>query len=269
MVFVAKDSLTVALTLDFDAHTGVDAGYDGPTDRSRGAYGALSGVPRIVEAFARLDVPLTCFIPGTVAEQYAPACQSLLDAGFEIGHHGYTHQSPIELEEQQEREQIELGLEAISSVLGVTPKGYRAPWLRPSDITCQLLSEFGFFYDASECGADRPYLKQSQDYSLIEIPGKFELIDTPLFMNFAAESFPPTPVNVSTLAQIWQDEFSAMYASTEDLVFVHTIHPLCIGHLSRLNMYEQFVQFMQSHDNVDFVNMGEVAKRYQGSLDAM
>lgn len=264
---MTKNTLTVALTLDFDAHTGLlDAGYHGPTDRSRGAYGALSGIPRIIETFSRLNVPLTCFIPGTVAETYPQSCQALVDAGFEIGHHGYSHQSPLTLGEQQERDQIEHGLHALSTVLNVTPKGYRAPWLRPSTITTQLLSEYGFAYDASECGADRPYLKQSPQHRLIEIPGKLELIDTPLFMNFSADGFPPTAVNVSTVDQIWRDEFTAMYHAEEALVFVHTIHPFCIGHLSRLNMYEQFVTFMQSHDDVNFLTMNDIASEYSTVL---
>ena len=139
---MSKNTLSVALTLDFDAHTGLlDAGYHGPTDRSRGAYGALTGVPRIIEMFSRLNVPLTCFIPGTVAETYPQSCQALVDSGFEIGHHGYSHQSPLTLGEKEERDQIEHGLHALSSILNITPNGYRAPWLRPSTITTQLLSE--------------------------------------------------------------------------------------------------------------------------------
>ena len=255
--------LTVALTLDFDAHSGLaDAGYQGPADFSRGLYGATVGVKRIINIFQDCNLPLTCFIPGIVAEKFSDCCKLLRDAGFEIGHHGYNHQSPMNLEEIEQRRQIERGLAALDDILNVRPLGYRAPWLQPSIYTYSCLSEFDFLYDASECGADSPYF-MPQVAELIEIPGKFHLIDTPLFNNFAVDHYPPAPVCVDTIATIWQDEFIAMYEADEELVFVHTIHPHCIGHHSRINMYNKFIQYMLQFDNVEFCSMTEIASRFR------
>lgn len=129
--------------------------------------------------------------------------------------------------------------------------------------TYALLMEYGFEYDASECGRDRPYFLDVNGKKFLEIPGQLEWIDTPLFLNLACEGFPPAPVEPDTVKKIWSAEFTGMYEADEDLYLIHTIHPWCIGHLSRLRMYEEFICFIREHPNVTFLTMSEIRKRFQ------
>ena len=258
-----KNQLTIALTLDDDAESGfIDAGFSGRTALSRGAYGAFQGTKRILDLFKRHQLPLTCYIPGVTAERFPDPCKMMRDAGCEIGLHGYTHKAPDKMTLEEERAELERGIKVLEDVLGVRPKGYRAPWLRPSHNTYSLLMEHGFEYDASECGLDRPYFLDVNGKHFLEIPGQLEWIDTPLFINLTAEGFPPAPVDPNTVKSIWSQEFLGMYDADEDLYLVHTIHPWCIGHLSRLKMYEEFICFVKDHHNVTFMTMHQISEKF-------
>lgn len=244
----------IALTLDFDAQSGLeDLGMKNRALISRGTYGPNIAIPRIIKLLQTLNLPLTCFIPGVTLERFPDSCKAMRDAGFELAFHGYDHTAPEKLTLEEERKSFEKGLALFDQVLGIKPLGYRAPWLALSDNTVTLLKEFGFKYDASELGADRPYEVEG----LLEIPGKLQLIDTPLFMNFATDSLTPFPIDPDTVYKIWEAELLGMLESDEECLFVHTIHPLCIGHLGRLRTYKQFLQVAKDQD-VTFVNMQDI-----------
>ena len=165
-----KNSLTVALTIDFDAESAiVDAGNTNPTALSRGRYGAIEGVKRIVNLFKRFAIRGTCFIPAYTVKKYPAQCKMFLDAGFEIGHHGCQHEAPLNKSFTEEQEIIECGLEAIDKILHLTPKGYRAPWLKQTENTYKLLIKYGFDYDSSECAQDSPYY--------IDVDGKRDYLE--------------------------------------------------------------------------------------------
>jgi len=150
---------TVCLTFDFDAISVWlgSFGVDTPTAISRGEFGARVGVPRILRLLAREQINATFYIPGHTVDSVPEVCAEIRDAGHEIGHHGYLHESPVTLDEQHEREVIEKGLESLQR-LGVTPAGYRSPGWDLSANSVRLLLEYSFVYDSSMMGADyQPY----------------------------------------------------------------------------------------------------------------
>ena len=87
----------------------------------RPAFPAFSGLPR------RRDLHITFFIPGIVVDQRPQVAEAILRDGHEIAHHSYTHSWPTKLNEDQEREEMEKGIEAIQKAAGYKPKGYRSP----------------------------------------------------------------------------------------------------------------------------------------------
>ena len=91
-----------AFTFDFDAEE-VWIGEDPenanrPGVLSQGTYGAKVAVPLILGLLERHGVTATFFVPGRVAERYPERVREILAAGHEIGHHGYTHTSPMNLD---------------------------------------------------------------------------------------------------------------------------------------------------------------------------
>src|SRR5215467_14827426 len=119
---------TVCLTFDFDAFSlwMGSFGLSSPTDLSRGEFGGRVGVPRILRLLERERIKATFYIPGHTVDSFPAVCAEIRDAGHEIGHHGYLHESPVQLDEQHEREVIEKGLAALQRI-AVKPAGYRSP----------------------------------------------------------------------------------------------------------------------------------------------
>ncbi|MBO0838618.1 MAG: polysaccharide deacetylase family protein, partial [Actinobacteria bacterium] len=87
----------VCLTFDFDAVSAwVYRGLTTPTQLSRGEFGVV-GARRILDLLERHGVKATWFIPGHTIETYPGACREVVEAGHEVGHHGYLHEPPADL----------------------------------------------------------------------------------------------------------------------------------------------------------------------------
>ena len=94
---MAKEILC-AFGVDVDAVAGWLGSYggeDSPDDISRGMFAGEVGTPRLVNLFKRLGVKTTWFIPGHSIETFPEQTAMVVDAGHEIGIHGYTHENPI------------------------------------------------------------------------------------------------------------------------------------------------------------------------------
>ena len=74
----------------------------------------------------------------------------IVDAGHEIGAHGYSHENPVAMSPKQEEDVLAKCVELIEKVSGKKPRGYVAPWWEMSDVTAELLQKYGFTYDHSQ-----------------------------------------------------------------------------------------------------------------------
>jgi len=263
--------ITVCLSFDFDAESAWLGSFkvDTPSALSRGAYGANEGVPRVLRLLEKYSMPATFFIPGDTADRHPEEAKAIHAAGHEIGHHGYCHEPPPGLTEAEEREMIERGLDALQRQFGVVPKGYRSPAWELSHNTFRLLGEYGFEYDASQLAADRPYWVHDKDEktNLVELPGAWELCDSSLFMFAFSPTYLRGLAAPSHAEELWRGDFDGMYEEDSDAVYVLTMHPQIIGRPHRMALLERLIQHMQSHDDVWFAQMHEVADRFR-ALDS-
>ena len=94
---------------------------------SHQAYGPVTGMPRILKMLERRNVRATFFCPGYTAERYPHLVRRVRDSGHEIAHHGYLHEAVQGMDEQQEADILDRGLEALERITGQRPVGYRAP----------------------------------------------------------------------------------------------------------------------------------------------
>ena len=106
------------------------------------AYGPLVGVPRLLELLADYGLPATFFVPGLTAERYPRTVELIVEAGHEVGHHSYSHRSPVDLTADEERADFERALAALERV-GVKPSGHRAAMWEASWRTPGLVAEYG------------------------------------------------------------------------------------------------------------------------------
>ena len=129
-----------------------------------------------------------------------------MEAGHEVGLHGYSHENPIAMTPVQEEAVLTRCIELITDLTGKRPTGYVAPWWEFSHVTNELLLKHGIKYDHSlmhkdfECYYVRvgdhwtkiDYSKPAdhwmkalvpgQETDLIEIPANWYLDDLPPMM---------------------------------------------------------------------------------------
>lgn len=265
--------LTVALTFDFDAESLwlYNPNSASPSAVSRGTYGVLEGIPRILRLLSKYDLPSTFFIPGYTADHHPDVVRSIAAAGHEIGHHGYLHEPPNFLPPEEERVVIERGLEALERVVGKRPKGFRSPSAELSNATLSLLTEYGFDYDSSQFGADHPYWVEDSGkrIKLVEIPIAIELTDSCHFMFLISPVTFPGLSSPSKVEEIWRGDFDGLYEENSDACYVLTMHPQIIGRPHRIQMVERTIQYMLEHDGVWFAQMSDISTNFrnrQGSV---
>ena len=265
-----KHRLVVALTFDFDAESYWvgPAKMTSPSAISRGTYGAWEGIPRILRLLEKYDLPATFFIPGYTAEQHPEEVMAIARAGHEIGHHGYLHEPPNFLNEEQEEEMLRKGTEALEKVTGRRPLGFRSPSAELSPNTLSFLTEMGFIYDSSMMASDRPYLVSDpkSKREIMEIPISVELTDSPHFMFLYHPIVLPGLSSPSKVEEIWRGDFDGLYAERSDAVLNLTCHPQIIGRPHRIQMLERFICYMLEHEGVWFARMQEIADHAKAEI---
>jgi peptidoglycan/xylan/chitin deacetylase (PgdA/CDA1 family) len=256
-VWPEEADVCVALTFDVDAHVGAEIfGYDGKlTTTSDLRYGITRGLPRILDTLDRLSIRSTFYVPGEIADLCPDSVRAILAGGHEVGHHGYLHRSPDLSDGQQQREEVERGLEALAKVLGHPPVAYRSPGWELTPETFSLLLELGFRYDSSCMGDDRPYYEECGERSILELPVHWSLDDWVYFAfsrdRGGAMSDP------DCLYSAWLAEFRN--AVRERRMVTYTMHPEAMGRGYRMHMLERLVDQMRSEANVWFAPHADVA----------
>lgn len=267
------------MTFDFDAMSGFIArGMTTPTAISRGEFGAI-GVRRLLALLKKYQIPATFYVPGVVIGTYPEVCEEIVGAGHEIGHHGWTHTPPANLEAQAEEDGLIRGIDAIERLTGAKPRGFRSPSWDLSQTTIGLLLRHGFLYDSSMMGNDHsPYKVRAGDRielaepvvfgretQLLEIPISWTLDDFPHFEYLrTGTGVMPGLMNASGVLENWIDDFEYMTRTTEWGVLTYTCHPYVIGRGHRMMMLERLLLHLIERNAV-FERAEDVAREYLGS----
>jgi peptidoglycan/xylan/chitin deacetylase (PgdA/CDA1 family) len=207
----------------------------------------------------------------------------VVEAGHEIGMHGYSHENPISMTREQEEAVLVKCIGLIEEVSGRRPTGYVAPWWEFSNVTNELLLKHGIKYDHSLMHRDfHPYyvrvgdswtkidyskpaeewmkpLVRGEETDLIEIPASWYLDDLPPMMFIKASPNSHGFVNPRDIEQLWLDQFDWVYREYDYAVFGMTIHPDVSGRPQVLLMHERIIDHINKHDGVRWVTMDEVA----------
>jgi peptidoglycan/xylan/chitin deacetylase (PgdA/CDA1 family) len=244
--------VAVSMTFDVDAETGwLQAGPEYErrlSTLSDARYGVGRGLERILALLERLEVPATFYIPGDTVIRHAPALHGILAAGHEVGHHGHRHLASHTIDEATQRAEIVDGLAALREHLDVVPRGYRSPAWELTPATFELLLEFGFAYDSSCMGDDRPYLERLGDRTLFEFPVHWHLDDWPYLAWHPGSGGNLTPP--ARVKEMWLAEFAV--AVSEGRHITYTMHPEVTGRGLRAAMLGELIGEMREHATVWF-----------------
>lgn len=262
-------SAAAAFTFDLDAESAVLWGAPQTAQRmgiiSHQAYGPLVGVPRLLRMLERHGVRSTFFVPGYTAHRYPDVVRDIVAAGHEIGHHGYLHEQPSGLTEQEEETALDRGLAALEQVAGVRPVGYRAPMWDLSWRTPALLAERGFLYDSTLMDADVPYelaIRPGAQQSLVEIPIQWALDDWEQYCYLPEISGSGLIETPAKARELWQGEYDAMTA--EGGCWVLTNHPFLSGRPARARALEALMEHVVADPSSWVASLGEIAAHVRG-----
>jgi peptidoglycan-N-acetylglucosamine deacetylase len=257
------DTAAVAwLTFDVDAEAPILA--EGrryaaqPMVMSHQAYGPEVGVPRLLAVLEEFALPATFFVPGLTAERHPAAVEAILAAGHEVAHHSYSHRIPSDLDEEEERRDFELGLAALRA-LGADVRGYRAPLSSASFRTAGLLAEHGLRYESTLMDDDSPYVLETEQGSIAELPPYFGLDD---WLQYAYLPSPEIGHRVKSPEQVvpmWCAELDA--ARHYGCLFTLTVHPFVSGRPSRIEALREFLAHAKQVDGVAFARGDQLAER--------
>ncbi len=276
--------------VDVDAVAGWLGSYggeDSPDDISRGMFAGEVGTYRLLNMFKKFGLTTTWFVPGHSAETFPDVMKAIVDAGHEIGVHGYSHENPLAMTPDQEEIVLDYCIDIITKLSGKRPTGYVAPWWEFSMVTNELLLKKGIKYDHSLMHNDHhPYyvrvgdswtkidysqdphewmkpLVRGEETDLIEIPANWCLDDLPpmMFIKKSPNSYGFT--NPRDIEDMWRAQFDYVYREYDYAVFPMTIHPDVSGRPHVIMALERLTQHMLSHPGVRFVTMDEMAEDFR------
>jgi len=252
--------VAVALSFDSDHETiPLRDAETQPGKLSQGEYGSRVGAPRIMGLLERRGIHASFFMPAVSALLHPDEARGYVQAGHELGIHGWIHERNMLLSAKDERELALRSADALERTTGQRPVGVRTPSWDFSDATLSIVREMGLLYDSSLMADDEPYelLADGQPTGLVEIPVEWIRDDAPYFSFDRYTAVRPYTTPRAALS-IWQDEFDAAYA--DNGLFQLTMHPHIIGHRSRIAVLEQLIEYIGGHQRVWWATHAQIAE---------
>jgi peptidoglycan/xylan/chitin deacetylase (PgdA/CDA1 family) len=236
----------VVLTFDVDAELLWLARDPGSADKpvwlSQGSYGIREGLPRILALLTGTGIPASFFVPARNIEAHPAEIGTILEAGFAIQHHSYSHTWPENLSPDQEREEMQRAAQIITDFTGTAPTGYRSPAGEFTPHTLGLLAELGIEFSSNMFDRDSPYLLEvaGEESAIVEFPFAWALDDAPfwLYSNRLPGRSMAAP---SAVLETWCREFDGL-AAESGRCLVLAMHPQVIGRPSRMWVLGQFIE---------------------------
>lgn len=258
----------VAVGLSFDVDNATATLATGNLDYeviSRGEYGAVDGLPRILRLLERHRVPASFFIPAVSALLHPGMVKDIQASTLthEIGVHGWIHERlPALNDEKEEQRLLTQSIESLTQLTGKRPVGYRAPSWKFSGWTPGQITAAGFLYDSSLMASDDAYelLIDGKPTGLVELPIERILDDFPYFGGGADGSTP----SINDVYEVFQSEFDV--AHEEGGLYLLTMHPHIMGHRSRVALLDKLIRHMQGKPDVWFATHEQIARHVKGSI---
>ena len=167
--------VAVALSFDVDnMSTSLARGELAPVPITRGEYGAVDGLPRVLRLLDKHQIPASFFIPAVSDLLHPQRVRDILAGGrHEIAVHGWVHENlPALNNEAEEQRLLNQAIAHLTKVVGKRPVGYRAPSWAFSPYTMGQVAKAGFLYDSSLMASDDAYevVLDGKSTGVVELP---------------------------------------------------------------------------------------------------
>ena len=269
---MTEPRLSVAITVDHDAISDSIRRGDPPVKLSHAEFGPRVGAKRILELFEDREIPATWFVPGHTLTTFTDDTEAILGGGHELACHGWFHEDFAELSAGEQEDVLGRSVEAVRTIVGAAPAGFRAPYWSLGGETLELIEAAGFRYDSSLMADDyRPYrIRHGDRHSttdgttwgepggLVEVPVYWAMDDWPHFEPGPGRSGLSAP---SAVLEIWTEELRYADEHAPGGLVMVTVHPECIGRGHRMAMLERFIDAAAALDAVVFERLDAVVER--------
>ncbi len=258
----------VAITFDIDSDSLLHYAYPQSADTKIGTASWLRydrvAIPRILSIYKKYNIKQTFFVPGWTAETYPEMIEQIIQDGHEIGLHGYLHERLNTLSAEMEDYWFMRGLNALQAVTGIRPRGFRAPSYRFSKHTLNYLAREGFLYDSSLMGNDIPYVIESDNGSLIELPTDWALDDWPQFTINSDLGYAMQVNSPDRAMDVFMAEFDAAWEYGG--LWISVWHPFVMGRLARCARMDKMIDYMMNKGDVWFAPLEQIAEHVQEQI---
>lgn len=218
-------------------------------------YGSRLGVPRLVEALAKVGAHASFAMNSRWAERFPDLARSIVAAGHEVVAHSTDMNGTIAtgLPEADERALITASLEGLHAVTGVRPSGWLSIARSQSWNTPRLLAETGLRYCLDWVNDELPYRMTTPAGPLVNLPLNHELSDRQIIATCqqSAASFKEQLLD----AHDWLD--GEVDAHGGRLLPVH-LTPYISGLPYRIDAIEQLLVTLASRPGVWFARGADV-----------
>jgi len=269
---MTEPRLSVAITVDHDAISDSIRRGDPPVKLSHAEFGPRVGAKRILELLEDREIPATWFVPGHTLTTFTDDTEAILGGGHELACHGWFHEDFAELSAGEQEDVLGRSVEAVRTIVGAAPAGFRAPYWSLGGETLELIEAAGFRYDSSLMADDyRPYrIRRGDRHSttdgttwgepggLVEVPVYWAMDDWPHFEPGPGRSGLSAP---SAVLEIWREELRYADEHAPGGLVMVTVHPECIGRGHRMAMLERFIDAAAALDGVVFERLDAVVER--------
>lgn len=224
-------------------------------------FGMRTGMTRILDLFARYGVKASFYVPGVVAEANPALLPALVDAGHEVGLHGYFHEIVADVDDQEFSAALEASIALFVAQTGRKPVGFRSPaW----EVTPHMLAEVkrhGISYDSSLMGFDHPY----EIDGVVEIPVQWA-IDDALFFKFEGSGNERwAPYAGGPIVEDWISEWRTLHRFGG--LFTLTIHDWISGRAQRIAMLEKLLDAITAEPGAWVATAAEIARHHAMSAN--
>jgi peptidoglycan/xylan/chitin deacetylase (PgdA/CDA1 family) len=253
----------VAITFDMDADSLLHLEHPHDAHNRVSAlsmlrYGPEVGVPRILQTYRQFAIRQTFFVPAWCIEQYPQVVEAMVADGHEVGHHGYIHENPQAASREQQAYWLQRGIDVIERFTGQRPRGWRAPLYNFSADSAELLIGQGFLYDASLMGDDIPYMLQTGQGELVELPSHWGMDDWPQYVHSMDLDYMMPIQSPARAMDVFRDEFDAVWQYGG--LWIAVWHPFASGRLARWHQIEKLIGYMLNKGGVWFAPLEDIAR---------
>lgn len=222
-------------------------------------FGARQGVARVLELLNRHDIRGSFYVPGLVAATYPDLLPTLLQAGHEIGYHGYYHERLDQVTDEEAQACLNATIEVFRKQTALTKLGYRSASWQHTAVTLKQLIRAKVAYDSSLMGFDHPY----EIDGLIELPVTWTIDDALYFRYTNGPRDKTHPANPLSVLESWIEDFEGLREWGG--LFMITVHDWISGRAQRLRMLDRLLTHVRAASDAWICTSRELADYHRTS----